>query len=156
MNESCERYLENPEANASHLDECAGCRAVGRALSPSRAGGSEEDPPYVPMAVEGLPLAPWEGASHRAWPLVAGGAAIVLGIAAVLFLMAGIPPLRGFGNAVVAAVPPLDIVSTIARAAGAAVQQVPASWQIATVIAFLVINTIFVMLLRRAPKGVER
>jgi len=153
MNESCERYLENPEANASHVDECAGCRAVGRALSPSRVGGSE-DPPYV--AVEALPLAPWEGASHRAWPLVAVGAAIVLGIAALLFLMAWIPPLRGFGNAVVAAVPPLDIVSTIARAAGAAVQQVPASWQIATVIAFLVINTIFVMLLRRAPKGVER
>jgi len=147
MNESCERYLENPEANASHLDECAGCREL--------IGGLEAPIEAKPIAVDVLPLAPWEGASHRAWPLVAAGAIVVLGIAALLFLIAGIPPLRGFGGAVVAAIPPLDIVSTIARAAGTAVQQVPASWQIATVIAFLVINTIFVVLLRRAPKGVD-
>lgn len=154
MNESCQRYLEDPEANAAHLDECAGCRDVGRALSPSAIGGSE-DAPYVPIAVDVLPLAPWEGASHRSWPLVAAGAAIVLAIAALLFVLAGISPLRGFRGAVIGAVPPLDVISTLAHGAGSAVQQVPAEWQIATVVAFLVINTIFVVLLRRAPKGAD-
>ena len=147
MNESCERYLADPEANASHLDQCADCRALFGILdAPVEA---------KPIAVDALPLAPWEGAAHRAWPLVAGGAAVVLGIAALLFVIAGISPLRGFGGAVVAAVPPLDVVSTLARGAGTAAQQVPASWQIAIIIAFLVINTIFVVLLRRAPKGVD-
>ena len=147
MNESCERYLQDPEANASHLDECANCRDLLVVL--------ETPVETKPIAVDALPLAPWEGASHRAWPLVAAGAAIVLGIAALLFVIAGISPLRGFRGAVAGAIPPLDIVSTLARGAGAAVQQVPPSWQIASVIAFLVINTIFVVLLRRAPKGAD-
>jgi hypothetical protein len=151
MNESCQRYLEEPEANASHLDECANCRLVGRALSPSLDGS--EDRSYV--AVDMLPLAPWEGASHRSWPLVAAGAAIVFAVAALLFVLAGISPLHGIRGALVAAVPPLDVFSTLARGAESAVQQVPPAWQIASVVAFLVINTIFVVLLRRAPKGVD-
>ena len=147
MNESCERYLADPEANAAHLDACADCRDLFGIL--------ETAVETKPIVVDTLPLAPWEGASHRSWPLVAGGAAIVLGIAALLFVLAGISPLRGMRGAVVSAVPPLDVISTLAHGAGSAVQQVPAAWQIATIIAFLVINTIFVVLLRRAPKGVD-
>ena len=32
MNEACQRYLEDPEANAEHLRDCAECRAVFDAL----------------------------------------------------------------------------------------------------------------------------
>lgn len=147
MNEACERYLKDPEANAAHREACAACRDLFGALEAPVEGKA--------VVVDDLPLAPWEGASHRAWPLVVGGAAIVLALAALLFVIAGVSPLRGFGRAVLTSLPPLDIVTSVARAAGSAVKQVPASWQIATVIAFLVINTIFALLLRRAPKGVD-
>ena len=80
--ESCQRYLEDPEANASHLAECAECRAL--------ADGLVEDSIPPPSGQAGrlsstsLPLAPWEGAAHRSWPLVAAGALAVAVIAGLI------------------------------------------------------------------------
>ena len=67
MNDDCQRALEDPEANAEHLRECAECRAVFDAL------GVEVD--AKPLPVGEMPLASWEGASHRPWGLI-GAAAI--------------------------------------------------------------------------------
>jgi hypothetical protein len=79
MNPACDHYLEDPEANAEHLRECESCRAL--------FGGLEQRPVELrPIAHRELPLAPWEGAAHRAWPLVVGGALAVLALALSLFV----------------------------------------------------------------------
>ena len=51
-NDECQRYLEDPEANAAHLQTCAECRAVSAAL----AEKSDVEPASID--VNALPLAP--------------------------------------------------------------------------------------------------
>ncbi|HEX3070383.1 MAG TPA: hypothetical protein VHX14_17580, partial [Thermoanaerobaculia bacterium] len=86
--DACQRYLEDPEANAGHLETCAECRAVNAALD------AKTDVDAAPISLDSLPLAPWEGSSHRAWPLVLGAAAAVIIIAFVLCDLAGISPMH--------------------------------------------------------------
>ena len=145
----CEKYLEDPEANAAHVESCAACRARVEDLD------DEIDVQHRPIDLEALPLAPWEGASHRTWPLVAAGAVAILVLAVVFFLSAGISPLRGIADAVTSAVPSIDLLMNLSRLAGGALHHAPAMWHIAVAISFLVINTVLFLLLRRAPKGID-
>src|SRR6266852_6186796 len=85
MNEACQRYAEDPEGNAAHLSECRACREMYALL--------EEPVDSQPVRVEALPLAAWEGARYRSWPLVIGGALAVAAIALGLCAAAGISPL---------------------------------------------------------------
>ena len=145
--EACERYVADPEANAAHLAECEECAALF-------------GPPALtieprPMSVDQLPLAPWEGASHRAWPLVIGGALALFAIAAGLFAAAGVAPVSGVASAIGSGVPPLDIVKALLQHAGSAAQNAPGGWQIAVAVLFVAVNTLLFLLLRRAPKGVD-
>ena len=78
--DSCQRYLEDPEGNASHLDTCTECRAFFAELEAPLTG-------QPPLQIRDLPLAPWEGASHRPWPVIASGALAVLAMAAALFAL---------------------------------------------------------------------
>jgi hypothetical protein len=145
--QSCERYLSDPEANATHLDECAECAALF---------ASPELPfDYEPVAVEAMPLAPWEGASHRPWALVIGGALALLTIASGLFASAGVAPLSGIAAALRSGVPPLGVVKLLLQQVGTAAQQAPAAWQIAVAVLFVAVNTLLWFLLRRAPKGID-
>jgi hypothetical protein len=143
MKDACQRYLEEPEAHAAHLAECADCRALFDTLG--IAVESE------PLSVGTLPLAPWEGATHRAWPLVAGGALLVLLVAIAVCLWAGVPPLRVLSSS-------LDAIAvargTIAGAAGA-LRAASTVWQIAFGFLFVAVNTVLVLLLRRAPRGID-
>lgn len=145
----CEEYMEHPEAHRDHLDACPFCRALEEEL----------DVPIdvAPMAVkvDALPLAPWESASHRTWPLVAAGAAAVLILAFVLFLAAGISPLKGIAEAVVTNVPSLAFLLNLSELAGGALHNAPVAWHIAIAISFIVINAVLVLLLKRAPRGVD-
>jgi hypothetical protein len=143
--EACERYMADPEANAAHLAECEGCAAL--------FGAPEMPLEPKPIEVSALPLAPWEGASHRAWPLVLGGALALFTIAAGLFVAAGVAPVSGVTGAIRSGMPPLDIIETLLQHAGAAAQNAPGGWQIAVAILFVVVNTALFLLLRRAPKG---
>lgn len=141
--ESCQLYLKEPEANASHLAECAVCRELAETLA------SRIEAPAVQIAA--MPLAPWEGASHRSWPLVAMGVIAVAVIAALLFAAAGTSPLQVLrGN-----VPSTDVVASLLRLAGGAVRNAPVAWQVGIAILFIVINAIFFALLRRAPRGLD-
>jgi hypothetical protein len=79
--------------NVAHLESCTLCRALD----------SDDEPVQIehrPLNVDALPLATWEGASHRTWPLVAAGLVSILVLAVALFLAAGTPPLRGIAHAV--------------------------------------------------------
>ena len=143
--EACERYLADPEANASHLAECAECAAL---FGPSAA-------PQISFNAEALPLAPWEGATYKSWPLVIGGALAVLTIAAGMFAVAGVAPLNGILHALRATIPSFTTLQLLLRYVGDGVQHAPPALQIGVAVSFLVVNTLLVILLRRAPKGID-
>ncbi|HVS30118.1 MAG TPA: hypothetical protein VMS98_01570 [Thermoanaerobaculia bacterium] len=138
--EACRRYLEEPEAHAAHLGQCAECRRV--------FGNLEVPVEHRPVRVEALPLAPWEGAGHRAWALVIGGSIGLAALAMALFAAAGVSPLQ-------MNLPSTDVVLSIFRLFSGAIQNAPATWQIAIGIAFVAVNALFVVLLRRAPRGID-
>jgi hypothetical protein len=152
--ESCDRYLEDPEANASHLEECAECRAVDEALrapSDDALRASSVLGPRSSVDVGNLPVAGWESASYRAWPLVLAGAIAVAVIATLLFAATGASPIEIMrGN-----VPSGDVLASMVRLASGAVQNAPVRWQVAIAICFVLVNGIFIMLLRRAPRGLD-
>lgn len=145
--ESCERYLADPEANAAHLAECEECAALF---------GNPDLPFEVkPIAVDALPLAAWEGASDRAWPLVVGGLLALFVIAAGLFAATGVAPVKGVAMGIASGIPPLDILQALLQHAGTAAQNAPTGWQIAVAVLFVIVNSLLILLLRKAPKGVD-
>ena len=140
--ESCLRYLEDPEANAGHLADCAECRALF---------GEAVDVPTKPLALDALPLAPWEGASHRAWPLVISGIVVALISAAVLCVVAGMTPLQVIERAFKSVQSMRAFVFTSADA----LREASRGAQIAFAAAFIVVNGVLVALLRRSPRGID-
>ena len=151
--DACQQYLEDPEAHAAHLDRCDDCRVLFGMLGDGDDLLPERELPSA--ALRTLPLAPWEGASHRAWPLVLGGAALLVAAAALLFSLAGVSPAAGFRNAVSTNVPSVGSAMTTAQLVGEALQHAPALWQVGLAVAFLAINALFLFLLKRAPRGVD-
>lgn len=138
--DKCTRYFEDPEGHEAHLGECAECRAVQQQL--------EARVLSQPVRVEALPLAPWEGAGHRSWPLVLGGALAITAIASALFAIAAVSPIdllmQSFRGSV-----------TIARAmvgvGGGLLETAP----VLILGLFVIVNGILFALLRRAPKGID-
>ncbi len=140
--DACQRYAEDPEAHAGHLAVCEKCREMDAALTTRVIA--------QPIDVQFLPLAPWEEAGFRAWPLVVAGAILVLGIAFVLCSAAGI----SLWTAIVTGMSAAPLRGTITVAADA-LRRASRAWHVGFVVAFIVINTILVLLLRRAPRGID-
>ena len=132
----CERYIEDPEANASHLETCEECRALFGAGTAVRA---------PKIDVNALPLASWEGAQHRSWPLVTGAALAIFALAAALFAASGASP----ADTLAANVPTLGRLQALVLL----MRQAPI---MIVVVLFVVVNTLLIALLRRAPKGLSR
>jgi len=145
MNDACQRYLEDPEGHAEHLQECAECRALFDAL-----GVSVEDR-RPRLSVDELPLAPWEGAAHRPWALVAAIAIAALTLSILFFIYAGTSPL----SVLSAEMTRLQAMREIFRLTSDAVRTAPLVWQVTIGVLFVVVNTILVLLLRRAPRGID-
>ncbi|HEY2829537.1 MAG TPA: hypothetical protein VGJ88_05410 [Thermoanaerobaculia bacterium] len=131
----CERYIEDPEANASHLAACEECRALF---------GGASNVPSPKIDVNALPLAPWEGAQHRAWPLVAGAALAIFAIAAALFAASG----ASAADTLAANMPTLSRLQSLVGL----MRQAPI---MVVGVLFIVVNTVLIALLRRAPKGLD-
>jgi len=141
----CQQYLEDPEANADHLRTCARCRAEAAAL----AVKSDVEPPSI--NVEALPLAPWEGSSHRAWPLVLGGTAVVVIIALALCDAAGMSPVHVAEGSLAS----MEIFRNQLRSWAESLRGASIGAQLAFGAAFLIVNGLLVVLLRRAPRGID-
>ena len=145
MTDACQRYLEDPEANAAHLKTCAECRAVSAGLGASvEVEGSRID-------VDALPLAPWEGSSYRPWPFVLGGAAGVMLIAFALCDTAGLSPLHVAESSLTS----MEALRGLLDRVTASLRQASLGWQIAFGAAFLVVIGLLVVLLRRSPRGID-
>ncbi len=136
---TCDEYLQDPDANAAHLETCAECRAFEEELA------LPVEIEHRPLRVDALPMASWEGASHRTWPLVGAGLVAALTLAIVLSAYAGISPL----TVVSSSMPSLQAMLTFLQLTGRAI-----GGPLVAVL-FVAINTILFLLLRRAPKGID-
>ena len=135
-------FLQDPEGNAAHLERCDACRALVQTLeSPLSA---------APVEVGKLPLAAWEGAAYRSWGFVAVTSAIVAAMAIVLCHMAGVSPLHA-----VAADTGFSEWRALLGALNASLSSASLGWQILFGCAFVVVNTVLVLLLRRPPRGID-
>lgn len=150
---NCDDYLKDPEANAEHLASCASCRALDEGVF------DDLDQPIEiasrPLNVDALPLASWEGASHRTWPLVAAGVFAVLVLATALFVAAGTSPVRGMARAVVSGVTSFEAAASFFQLLGNGLHNAPPVVHVTVGVLFVVINTLLLLLLRRAPKGID-
>jgi predicted anti-sigma-YlaC factor YlaD len=141
----CQRYLEDPEANAAHLQTCAECRAVSAALA------EKSDVKPASIDVNALPLAPWEGSSHRPWPLVLGITAVVVAIALALCDAAGLSPLHVAESSLTS----MEAMRGLIDRATASLRSASLVWQIAFGAAFVIVNALLIVLLRRSPRGMD-
>jgi predicted anti-sigma-YlaC factor YlaD len=146
MKDACQRYLEDPEGNPGHLAECAACRALFDTLGIA----SPESMNERPISVDALPLAPWEGAAYRSWPLLAGGVALVA-VAVMLCIALGVRPLDLVQRPLVSMSDAYGQISAYATA----LREASVVWQIAFGVLFVVVNAALVLLLRRAPRGID-
>ena len=136
---TCDEYLQDPEGNAEHVRTCAMCQALTEELD------DEVEVRPRPLSLDALPLAPWEGAKHRTWPLVGAGLLAVFTLAIVLSAAAEVSPV----TAVTASMPSIQALLTFFQLTGRAMG--------APVVAvlFVVINSVLFLLLRRAPRGAD-
>jgi len=143
--DDCQRYLEDPEANAAHLRTCAKCNAEAMAL----AEKADVEAPSIDL--NALPLAPWEGSSHRAWPLVLGTSAVVVIVALALLDAAGMSPL----HVVEGSLTSMEAMRTQLNRLANSLRAASLGAQIAFALAFIVVNGLLIALLRRAPRGID-
>lgn len=145
IDDGCQRYLEDPEANAAHLETCAKCRAEAAGLA-EKAGAEP-----APIDLDALPLAPWEGSSHRPWGLVLGGAVVVIAIALALCDATGMSPLHVAESSLAS----MESFRTLLSSATSWLRAAPTATQIGFGAAFLIVNALLIVLLRRAPRGID-
>ena len=134
----CELYLEDPEANAGHVAGCETCQRLFATL--------DEPVRHDPVRLDALPLAPWEGATHRSWSLVIAGALAVAIVAVALFFIAGDSPMNHLELFMSTRIPMLRL------AAGAIRNEFG---PVLLGIGFITVNALLFVLLRRAPKGID-
>ncbi|MEO8034335.1 MAG: hypothetical protein ABI837_07865 [Acidobacteriota bacterium] len=144
-NDGCERYLEDPDGNSPHLEECVECRMLFSAL--------DAPPRYDTITLNALPMAPWEEASHRPWSLIVGGALAIASAILALSAAVGVSPVGWILTAVI--FPSPAGVFEAVRKVGVALVHAPGNFQMKLIAAFLVVNVLLIALLRRAPRGVD-
>jgi len=145
--DDCEAFLEEPEKAEEHLRSCDSCRALVDELS----RGSDEDARR--FSLDALPVAPWEGASHRSWSSVAAVGAAIAILALAGFVIAGVPPLKGFWQGLIGGMfPTLDPLKLL-MAVSNFVRSAPTSFHLFIGVAFVIVNIVFVAMLRRNARG---
>lgn len=136
---TCDEYLQDPEINAAHLASCARCRALEEELT------LQVPVEPRPLNMDSLPMASWEGASHRTWPLVAAGLVASLTLAIVLSAAADVSPV----SAVASSLPSVEALLTFLQLTGRSIGAPLVG------LLFVAINAILFLLLRRSPKGID-
>lgn len=152
----CEEFLADHESNPTHVESCESCReelrrleALDRGLEAAKlASGSSR------LSPDEFPVASWEGASTRSWIAVIAVAAIVVGLGLFGFILLGIQPVEGFLAALSGAASSRYLLN-VARSAPNFLAAAPIHVHVIIFIAFIVVNVIFVALLRRRLRGYD-
>lgn len=146
----CQRYIEEPELSLEHVRTCKSCSRLA-------AGLEAPDPSFdltSRLGTVSLPLAPWEAARQRSWPLVAGLTLAVALIASVCFYLTGISPLDGFVQTVRQSAPSSLLYGAFLHL-GNSLHEASMSFHLGLGISFVAVNLLLALLLRRAPKGLD-
>lgn len=159
MTRTCDDVRNDPAALPEHAVTCAACAAYLRDLDSFDARLRAAIPELAPSAAaphaEQLPVAPWEGATHRPWQLAFAALALFLAAATVLFIAAGHSPASGIAAAIEAAdLSPqgaLSLVTTI----GDVVRHAPVVIHLLIALLFVTANVILLALLRRPTRGYD-
>ncbi|MGK2857419.1 MAG: hypothetical protein ACSLFQ_09450 [Thermoanaerobaculia bacterium] len=144
----CDDYLADPEAHAEHLGTCEACRKAAAAIDAARVESRRD---VVPAK---LPLAPWEGARERSWSTAIAVAAVVAVLGAIAFIAIGVSPLDGFLAAVTSGLPGEGTERLVGAIPNFLASASPRA-HLLILVAFVVVNVIFVALLRRRTRGYD-
>ena len=161
MNQSdCTKFLEQPDAYPDHLEECERCHDKAGQLEKlddqlRSASSIELGESVADGLMEHLPVASWEGASHRAWVLVLGGAGVMVLLVAIAFSFLGVSPVEGFWSAVSQTTVPRKSLIDVSESLVALIQRAPARFHLLIAVSFVVVNAVFFFLLRRSPRGYD-
>lgn len=159
MSGSCEEFAGDPTRFASHPEECANCRKLvedlenvdrmiaGGTIGPLRKTASGD--------IDALPIAAWEGANHRPWPVAIAVVAVLGLAAAVLFFLGGVAPLGGMASALSQPFRSIAGFLSVAPVLGELAHRAPGGMRLLLIVAFVAVNIVLLRLLRRAPRGVE-
>ncbi|HUO85377.1 MAG TPA: hypothetical protein VM534_09715 [Thermoanaerobaculia bacterium] len=160
MSSSCEAYRSDPGQWPGHLAGCARCQDLERDLErvdrELHTYGSIPASPDLSASIgSSLPVAPWEGAGHRPWSLIGAGALLILVAAATVFVLLGLSPLQGWTTSLRESLPSGAGLMEIARSLSAILSQAPRAFHLFVAGSFLLVNLLFVVLLRRTPRGYD-
>jgi hypothetical protein len=152
----CEAFLADRESNPTHVESCDSCREEVRRLESldARLEATKLAAARVSISPDDLPVAAWEGASTRSWVTVLAVAAVVLGLGLVGFVLLGISPLNGFVAALSGAASTRYLL-TVAKSTPNFLATAPLHVHLMIFAAFIVVNVIFVALLRRRLRGYD-
>ena len=158
MTPDCERFMEDPETHAAHAESCQDCRrfaAEMQSFDEKLAQLSVTERPLAPTVASRLPIAPWEGAAHRAWGPVLIALVVSLAVAAGLMIAAGISPIDWIRSTMSAAGALSRGVVTLLRSAPQIFSDLSPAFRATIIIGFVFVNVIFIRMLRRSPKGYD-
>ncbi|MBW3563244.1 MAG: hypothetical protein KY459_00785 [Acidobacteria bacterium] len=153
---TCTFRPDSLEAETTHLSSCRECAAEIQTLEQvERSLGSTDVEPLSPVLKERLPVAPWEGASHRAWLAPVAVGAMLMALAALVAAATGTNPLDMIAAMFRGAASSATEIPDVARSLGTLVSTAPLEFRAAVVAAFIVINGLFAVMLRRRPRGIR-
>ena len=152
----CDAFLADRESNPAHVESCASCRDEVKRLEAleARLDAAKVASSRVSISPDDLPVAAWEGASTRSWIAVLAVAAVVLGLGLVGFILLGISPVDGFVAALSGAASTRYLL-TVAKSTPNFLASAPLHVHLMIFAAFVVVNVIFVALLRRRLRGYD-
>lgn len=156
---SCRQFRGDPEAFSTHPESCVACAGLLEEITQfdrefAAYATLHGVPPLEPLDSRNLPVASWEGASERAWPLAVLGALALVFLAVILFLLSGISPTEGFRAALMSQLPRFELFE-VASVVGEGLRGAPLGVHVLILVGFTVVNVIFVWLLCRAPRGID-
>ena len=153
MTDRCEHSREDYERLVAEAERCQSCAAYLREVEEFDAVVPALDESAVRLDPAKLPIAPWEGAAHRSWPLLLASLVLAAIVAALLFSAAGIGIGEGLRGTVQAMA--RGNMLRLAAAFGESVRQAPMQFHVLIFAAFFGINFILIRLLRRPPRGAD-
>lgn len=157
MNEECRNYFDDPDALRAHAADCDECAALLADLDAIEGSldelSGEARTDLASGLASRLPLAPWEGSRHRSWGVVIAGAIAIICLAAAAFSLGGVSPAEGITDALRGTMAGQLGWMKLFRAAPQVLRQAPMQFHVFLAVAFLSVNLLFFLLLRRDPKG---
>lgn len=148
MNDDCRRFLEEPEANRAHADQCHVCRVLFEELS--RTASLERK--SLIDEVDELPVAPWEGARYRPWSVLAA-VTLTLAVATLIAFATSGSSLIAYIRSLFAPAR-IDVVN-VGFSFSELISRAPAGFHVAVIVGFVAVNALLFFLLRRPTRGYD-